>query len=109
MKQIEVQIMGQNYLLICPENGEPRLRKAVSDVDGAMCQIRDDGKVKARDRIAVLTALNLAYRLLEPAPPPAPQIEPEPAMQLDIEVLDDKLAGLLKRLDAALGSEPEIS
>ena len=109
MKQIEVQIMGQNYLLICPENGEPRLREAVSDVDGAMCQIRDGGKVKARDRIAVLTALNLAYRLLEPASPKAPQIAPEPALPADSEALGAKLAGLLSRLDAALGSEPQTS
>ena len=109
MNQIEAQIMGQNYLLLCPENGEPRLREAVSDVDGAMCQIRDGGKVKARDRIAVLTALNLAYRLLEHAPPQAPQIAPEPAPQLDIEALDAKLAGLLKRLDVALGSQPQAS
>ncbi|MGV8805723.1 MAG: cell division protein ZapA [Polaromonas sp.] len=109
MKQLEVKIMGQNYLLVCPENGESRLREAVSDVDGAMCQIRDVGKVKARDRIAVLTALNLAYRLLEPAPPQAPPIAPEPAVQADSEALDAKLAGLLKRLDAALGSEPQTS
>ena len=106
MKQLEFNIMGQNYLLVCPENGEPRLREAVSDVDGAMCQIRDAGKVKARDRIAVLTALNLAYRLLEE---PVPQIAPEPAPQFDNEALDAKLAGLLKRLDIALGSKPQTS
>lgn len=105
MKQLEVHIMGQNYLLICPENGEPRLREAVSDVDGAMCKIRDEGKVKARDRIAVLTALNLAYRLLEPALPPVPPIAPEPALPADSEALGAKLTGLLKRLDAALGSK----
>ena len=109
MNQIEVQIMGQNYLLVCPENGELRLREAVSDVDGAMCQIRDGGKVKARDRIAVLTALNLAYRLLEPVPPQAPQTTPERALPADSEALGAKLAGLLKRLDTALGSEHQSS
>ena len=39
-------------------------------------KIRDAGKVKARERIAVLTALNLAYQRAEaahaPAPAPAP-------------------------------------
>jgi cell division protein ZapA len=34
---------------------------AVERVDTAMCKIRDAGKVKARDRIAVLAALNLAF------------------------------------------------
>ena len=41
MKQLEVQIMGQSYLLGCPEGGDERLREAVSKVDAAMCQIRD--------------------------------------------------------------------
>jgi cell division protein ZapA len=61
MKQVEVQIMGQSYLLGCPEGGEQRLLEAVERVDTAMCKIRDAGKVKARDRIAVLAALNLAF------------------------------------------------
>ena len=63
MKQIEVQIMGQSYLLGCPEGGEARLRDAVERVDQTMCRIRDAGKVRARDRIAVLASLHLAYDL----------------------------------------------
>ena len=54
MKQLEVQIMGQSYLLGCPAGGESRLLEAVERVDTAMCRIRDAGKVRARDRIAVL-------------------------------------------------------
>src|SRR5690606_29677286 len=57
-KQIEVQIMGQSYLLSCPVGGESLLLEAVERVDTAMCRIRDAGKVKARDRIAVLASLN---------------------------------------------------
>lgn len=81
MKQLEVQIMGQSYLLTCPEDGEVRLREAVAKVDEAMCGIRDLGKVKARDRIAVLAALNLTFELMQalaakaaaaPVPEPAP-------------------------------------
>lgn len=62
-KQMEVQIMGQSYLLSCPAGGEALLLEAVERVDSAMCRIRDAGKVKARDRIAVLASLNLAYEL----------------------------------------------
>jgi cell division protein ZapA len=61
MKQLEVQIMGQSYLLGCPDGGEAKLHQAVQRVDVAMCKIRDGGKVRARDRIAVLAALNLAF------------------------------------------------
>ena len=65
MKQLEVKIMGQGYLLGCPEGGEERLQQAVQRVDAAMCKIRDAGKIKARDRIAVLAALNLAFELAD--------------------------------------------
>ena len=63
MKQMEVTILGQSYLLGCPEGGEMALLEAVSNVDREMSAIRDGGKVKARERIAVLAALNLAYAL----------------------------------------------
>lgn len=64
-QQLEVQIMGQSYLLGCPADGEPRLRGAVRRVDTTMTRIRDSGKVRARDRIAVLAALNLAFELVD--------------------------------------------
>ena len=64
-RQIDVQIMGQSYILGCPEGGEERLMGAVRKVDEAMCKIRDAGKIKARDRIAVLAALNLAFEQSE--------------------------------------------
>jgi hypothetical protein len=61
VKQIEVTILGQSYVLGCPEGGEPQLRAAVEAVDREMSAIRDGGRVKARERIAVLAALNVAY------------------------------------------------
>lgn len=65
MKQVEVQIMGTGYVLGVPEGGEARLQSAVRRVDAAMCRIRDAGKIRARDRIAVLAALNLAFELAD--------------------------------------------
>ncbi len=100
-KQIEVQIMGQSYLLGCPEGGEGRLLEAVERVDTAMCRIRDAGKVKARDRIAVLAALNLAFDVAdrEIAPPARPPAAGEP---------DPRLALLVERLDRALGNDGRL-
>lgn len=72
MKQIEATILGQSYVLGCPEGGESSLLAAVAAVDTEMSAIRDAGRVKARERIAVLAALNLAYKLAEqPATAPA--------------------------------------
>jgi cell division protein ZapA len=73
MKQVEVTILGQSYLLGCPDGGESSLLEAVADVDREMSAIRDGGKVKARERIAVLAALNLAFALAERPPRLAPE------------------------------------
>ena len=100
MKQLEVQIMGQSYLLGCPPDGDARLLDAVNRVDLAMCRIRDGGKIKARDRIAVLAALNLAFDVPEPTPAAPSAIEPGQE--------STKLAALLQRLDIALGQDGRL-
>ena len=125
MKQLEVQIMGQSYLLGCPEGGEAKLLEAVERVDTAMCKIRDAGKVRARERIAVLAALNLAFDLTESSVVPAaaaptaavPSASAAPAAARsetpartsestgDADVL---LISLLERLDEALGEDGQL-
>jgi len=101
MKQLDVQIMGQGYLLGCPDGGESRLLEAVERVDTAMCKIRDAGKVKARDRIAVLAALNMAFEL---ADRDATALQ-APRAGSASEV---RLAALLQRLDAALAGDGRL-
>ncbi len=110
MKQLEVQIMGQSYLLGCPEGGEQRLLEAVEKVDAAMCRIRDAGKVKARDRIAVLAALNLAFDLADRGTVPAPAARTGISLghNDDAASQDPRLAGLLSRLDGALGDDGRL-
>ena len=65
MKQIDVQIMQQSYVLTCPDGQEERVLEAVRRVDEAMTSIRDSGKVRARERVAVLAALNMAFDVLD--------------------------------------------
>lgn len=109
MKQLEVQIMGQSYLLGCPEGGDGRLLDAVEKVDTAMCKIRDAGKVKARDRIAVLAALNLAFEVPDAAPVApvaAPPAAPVPAHS--DSPADPRLNQLIARLDQVLTGDGQL-
>ena len=110
MKQIEVKIMGQAYLLAAPEGGEQRLQQAVQRVDAAMCKIRDAGRIKARDRIAVLAALNLAFELSDAArPAPAPAASATSgAPRTGDEGEQAALGALLTRLDQALGPDGQL-
>jgi cell division protein ZapA len=116
-KQIEVQIMGQSYLLACPEGGEQSLLEAVERVDTAMCRIRDAGKVKARDRIAVLASLNLAFELSQKEA--LAQQPGQPPLQADVPTSGieapalapatlERAHDLIRRLDVALGSDGQL-
>ena len=97
--------MGQSYLLACPEGGEQRLLEAVEKVDTAMCKIRDAGKVKARDRIAVLAALNLAFDV---ADRPAAPIITQASRTNGSDAADPRLTSLMARLDSALGGDGRL-
>ena len=108
MKQIEATILGQSYVLACPPGGEALLLEAINIVDREMSLIRDAGKVKARERMAVLAALNLAYQRAEQqraAPAPArakTSAQPAPdAAGMDID-------GLIRRIDEALGEDGHL-
>ena len=108
MKQMEVTILGQSYLLGCPEGGEVALLEAVASVDREMSAIRDGGKVKARERIAVLAALNLAYALAgRPAVKAVGSGSAVDAIGVpNLGAVD--VDGLIKRLDQALGANGQL-
>jgi len=120
-KQLEVQIMGQSYLLACPPGGESSLLDAVERVDTAMCRIRDAGKVKARDRIAVLASLNLAFELSQKeaqgfVPPsflpseaaPLPETSAGTSVGSSDPATQSRVDDLVRRLDLALGSDGQL-
>lgn len=116
MKQIEVHILQQSYLLSCPEGHESRLLEAVERVDTAMTRIRDAGKVRARERIAVLAALNLAFEIADreaavlATPTPAAGAAAPAARQESLLPDDDqqRLRQLVQRLDEALGDDGRL-
>ena len=106
MKQLEVQIMGQSYLLGCPDGGEAQLLQAVQRVDAAMCKIRDAGKVRARDRIAVLAALNLAFDVAATGELDAdPDVDKTRNLTLTRRQSDGVLEPLIKRIDRVLAND----
>ncbi|HOL37297.1 MAG: cell division protein ZapA [Proteobacteria bacterium] len=105
MKQIEVSILGQVYLLACPEGGEALLRAAVGTVDKEMTAIREAGKVKARERIAVLAALNLAYQNAEHGEGASRSAATSTAAAAGTHV---DLDALLARVDDALAEDGQL-
>jgi len=94
MKHVKVKILGKSYALSCPDEQENLLHACVERVDADMTRIREAGKVRPRENIAVLVALNLALELTQLQR--ARLLEPTGAE-------GERLRHLLLRLDAALG------
>ena len=96
MIQLDVTIMGQPYRLACKEGEENTLQEAVKYLDGKMCALRDSGKVKGNDRIAVMAALSVAAEFLSVKAPQGPlsdmsMMEVKQKMQAMHTVLDSAL------------------
>lgn len=95
-RKLEVQIMDQSYTLSCPEGSEYTLLEAVGKVDSTMCAIRDTGRIKSRDRIAVLACINIAHELAS-----------GPSRSQDEASRQQRLSELLLRLDQALAANDD--
>jgi len=103
MIQLDVNIMGQPYRLACRDGEERTLREAVAYLDGKMCALRDSGKVKGTDRIAVMAALSVAAEFLSVKAPQGPLSD------LTILEVKQKLDAMHTVLDAALSPQENLA
>ncbi len=102
MIQLDVTIMGQPYRLACKEGEQRTLQEAVSYLDGKMCALRDGGKVKGNDRIAVMAALGVAAEFLSVKNPNGPLSE------MSILEVKQKLAAMHTVLESALTPQENL-
>lgn len=63
-KGLQVNVMGREFRVACPENEQKELLEAVDYLNKKMSDIRDNGKVIGLERIAIMAALNIAHELL---------------------------------------------
>lgn len=63
-KPVTVSILDKEYLISCDENEREQLHTAVTYLNTKMQDMKNSGKVIGSERIAVMTALNLAHDLL---------------------------------------------
>ena len=63
-KGLQINVMGREFRVACPENEQKGLLEAVDYLNKKMNEIRDNGKVIGLERIAIMAALNIAHELL---------------------------------------------
>ena len=102
MSQLPVTIMGQPYTLACNEGEQASLQAAVDYLDKRMCGIRDTGKIKGNDRIAVTAALSIAAELLATQSPAGPLAE------LTMSEVSQHISSMHRVLDLALTPQENL-
>jgi cell division protein ZapA len=102
MIQLDVTIMGNPYRLACKEGEERTLKEAVAYLDSKMCALRDSGKVKGNDRIAVMAALSVAAEFLSVKAPQGPLSD------LSILEVKQKIEAMNTVLDSALTPQENL-
>lgn len=102
MIQIDVTIMGQPYRLACKKEEETQLREAVAYLDSKMCAIRDAGKIRGNDRIAVMASLSIAAELLATKSPDGPLAD------MSMLEIRQKIDAMNNMLDQALAPQENL-
>jgi cell division protein ZapA len=102
MIQLDVSIMGNPYKLACREGEEAALQQAVDYLNDKMCAIREAGKVKGNDRIAVMAALGMAAELL------STKSSEGPFADLTLAEVREKISAMHAALDTALAPQENL-
>lgn len=102
MIRLNVTIMGQNYTLTCNQEEERTLRDAVAYLDNKMCAIRDAGKIKGNDRIAVMASLAIAAELL------STKSSDGPFSGMTLSEIKQHIASMHTSLDSALTPQENL-
>jgi cell division protein ZapA len=89
---VAVNILDREFLIGCTAEERAGLIAAASYLDGKMREVRGSSRTQGLDRIAVMTALNIAHELLQA----------RKSVESESGVLAQQLQAMRAKLDAAL-------
>ena len=96
-KGLQINVMGREFRVACPEDEQKGLLEAVDYLNKKMSEIRDNGKVIGLERIAIMAALNIAHELL------ATKVG-----GFDIAQLKRRMEGMKTMLDQAMHDQSKL-
>ena len=97
-KTLDVSILGRSYRVTCADDEREALLAAVAYVDQKMTEIKAGSKVAGTERIAVMTALNIANELLSI----------KIGSGFDIAELKRRMNSVQSKLDQALAQQESL-
>jgi|SRR3990172_6387872 len=97
-KGLQINIMGREFRVACPEEDQKGLLEAVEYLNKKMQEIKGGGKVIGLERIAIMAALNIAHEFLST----------KVGGGFDIADIKRRMAGMETVLDEAMSDQNEL-
>lgn len=97
-KGLQINIMGREFRVACPEEEQKGLLEAVEYLNRKMQEIRTSGKVVGIERIAIMAALNIAHEFLST----------KVGGGFDIADIKRKITSMENVLDQAMSDQDEL-
>lgn len=97
-KGLQINIMGREFRVACPEEEEQGLLEAVDYLNQKMLEIKDHGKIIGLERIAIMAALNIAHEFLTT----------KIGGGFDIAEIKRRILGMETVLDQAISDQNEL-
>lgn len=97
-KGLQINIMGRDFRVACPEEDQKGLLDAVEYLNRKMQEIKGGGKVIGLERIAIMAALNIAHEFLST----------KVGGGFDIGELKRRMTGMETVLDQAISDQNEL-
>jgi cell division protein ZapA len=97
-KGLQINIMGREFRVACPDEDQRGLLDAVDYLNRKMHEIRDQGKVIGLERIAIMAALNIAHEFLST----------KVGDNFDIAEIKRRMASMETVIDQALSDQSKL-
>ena len=95
---LDIKLLGKDYRVACPPEERESLQSAVALLDERMGEMATKSK-STGERLAVMTALNLAHELLS---------QKNPGAGVDRYELKRRISAMEARLDEALAQQEKL-
>jgi len=96
---LDIKLQGRSYSVACPPEEREALLEAVAFLDAKMSELAQKTR-STGERLAVMTALNLAHELTA--------LKKSPALPLDAADAKRRIQAMEARLDAAIAKQEDL-
>lgn len=104
---LDIKLQGRAYSVACPPEEREALEAAVDFLDAKMTELAKKTR-STGERLAVMTALNLAHELLALRKAPAGGASAPVAESFDTSDLKRRIHAMEARLDEALSQQEDL-